>query len=232
MDNNKRLLISVIIPAYNDEKTIAKLIIDSQKILKSLTKNFEIIVLDDCSKDSTFKRLLELKKTVKKLRTYHHKKNLGYGATLLDLIKYAKGSILINLAGDNQFPASNIKKLISKINNSDIVVGTRNKRKDNLYRRFISKIYNIIISLVAMKRFNDVNSIKAIKKSIFKNINIKSRSAFVDAEILIRAHRKGFRISETKILHLPRKFGFGIGGKLYTILPVIKDLIKFIFNLK
>ncbi|MCB0540869.1 MAG: hypothetical protein KDE33_25370, partial [Bacteroidetes bacterium] len=112
----------------------------------------------------------------------------------------------------------------------DLIIGKRNKRSDNLYRRLNSKMYNLVISLLARKKITDVNSIVLFKSEILKNLNLKSTSAFINAEFILKALEKNYKFIEVPIIHQSRKHGRGSGGKWSVIKKVIKDVIKYMFS--
>ncbi len=224
------MLISIIIPAYNDAKSIEDLVKEVDFVTKKITDSYEILVLDDGSQDETKLVILNLAKRYKKLKVLIHDKNKGYGAALKTLYSNSNGDFIINLPGDNQMPAENISKFMNVPYDQDIVIGYRKKRMDSIRRKMNSFFYNIIISIIAFKRIHDVDSTKRIRKDLIKNINLKYDNVFLDSEIVLRSILKNCKICEITIIHRPRIFGRSSGGKFKTIFIIISSLIKFLFE--
>lgn len=223
--------LSIIIPTYNEEGIIEEVIKDSDNYAKKIVKDYEIIVLNDCSTDNTKNLLEKLKKKYKKLKTIHHKENTGYGGAILDLFKNFKGDYVINLPGDNQIPASNLIKFWKYKDGYDILIGYRKHRKDNVYRIIQSYLYNLILSLMIKKRLHDVNSSKLIKKEIIKNIKLETKSSYAEpsAELCLKAIKKGYKVGEILIKHKERVYGKNMTGSKHiglTTIRIIKDLIN------
>ena len=122
-------------------------------------------------------------------------------------------------------------KLIPLINNYDIVVGHRFSRNDSFIRKVNSKLYNFFLNLIFDIRVKDLDSVKLFNKKIFEKINIKSRSAFIETEILIKAKKLGFKIGEVPINHFPRLKGCSSGNNFKIVSKQLYDLIKFCFGL-
>lgn len=218
--------ISVVIPAYYDETTIGRLIEDTDNLLKSLCGDYEIIATNDGSKDGTLGVLQDLAKTRPALRIINHEVNQGFGATIRELY-YAGGKELVfSLPGDYQFSPRELLKMVDGLREHDLVIGWRVKRNDPPRRRFQSFIYNTMLRTAYGVRYKDVNSIKLFRRSILEKIDLKSVTAFVDAELCVRAVRAGFKVVEIPIDHLPRLSQGASGGKLSVIAETFSDLFR------
>ena len=219
--------LSFIIPAYRDEDTIECVVRDAVRVGKKVAKQFEIIVINDASPDQTGEVLIKLTKTIKELQVITHTDNTGYGGTIRDLYYAGKCEWLYSMPGDNQIPAEEVMKLIPHTPKADMIIGWRVNRQDPPERLRQSKIYNWLLRVLFGLTLHDVNSVRLVKKKLFDRIILHSRSAFVDAELAIRAKRLGFRTLEVPIAHRGRDSTGAGGGKLRTILPTIWDMLKF-----
>lgn len=223
--------LSFLIPAYNDEDTIEIAIKEAVEVGKSVSRTFDIFVINDCSPDTTKEILDRLVREIPELHVIHHEKNLGYGGTIRELYEQGRGEYLYTIPGDYQIGANELLKLIPAIDHADMVIGWRVDRHDPESRLRQSKIYNQIARLLFRFSIHDVNSVRLMKSSIMKHFHLTTTSAFVDIELLVRTLRAGFVVSEVPIEHRKRQVSEATagGGKVGTILPTITDMIKFFF---
>lgn len=220
--------ISVCIAAFNDENTVAEVIARSARAVSSLPFDFEILVVDDCSRDNTAKVLAGLSSRLGYLKIIAHKENKGYGATISELLYASKGEFAFTLPGDLQIPPEEIIKLLPWMDKYDIVIGVRNPRHDPFLRKVNSFIYNTVIRLLFLTGTTDVNSSKLIRRKVIDNIDLKSDGPFIDAELCAKALRKGFKIKEVQIKHSERLYGCPSGDKLPIMWKAFRETISMI----
>jgi glycosyltransferase involved in cell wall biosynthesis len=224
----KKPSVSFLIPAYNDENTIQTVVLEAFNVGKKVASEFEIIVIDDASIDLTCDALTRLKKKIPELRVIEHEENQGYGGTIRELYYEGNKDLLYSMPGDYQIGASEIVKLLPFIEKADMVLGLRVHRHDPPARLRQSRIYNTLLRFMFNMTIQDVNSVRLMKRDMITKITLASTSAFVDAELAIRAQKQGFTILEIPIEHRARAGEDGAGGgKWWTILPVILDMIVF-----
>lgn len=201
--------ISIVLPAYNEEKNI-KLMAD--KCLEYLGKNFkhyEIVIVDDGSTDFTGKIIDELADKHKGIiRAIHQHPNLGYGAALRTGLTNARNELVFYTDSDDQFDISQINEFMPFVEFYDILLGYRASRQDPWFRLWISAGYNFLVSSVFGLHVKDVNSsFKIFHRRALDKINITSKEFFVDAEIIARARRNNFKILERPVRHFSRRQG-------------------------
>lgn len=218
--------ISVVIPAYNDETTIAKLVQDTDCLLNEIANDYEIVVINDGSKDNTWNVLQELTKKFKNLRLVNHEQNQGYGKTIKELYHAGNKSLVFSLPGDYQFAPKELLTMAQGLSTHDLIIGHRVKRNDPPRRKLQSHIYNLMLRIFYGCSYKDVNSIKLFRREILDNINLQSDSPFVDAELCIRSLRAGYKVIEIPIDHLPRLSQGASGGKFSVIWDTFSDLVK------
>ncbi len=218
--------VSVIIPAYHDETTVGRLITDADCLLKELCPDYEIIATNDGSGDGTLGVLRDMSRTVPQLRIINHEVNQGFGRTIRELYYAGSKDLVFSLPGDYQFAPRELIKMAEGLRDHDLVVGWRVKRNDPPRRKLQSMVYNTLLRAVYGVSYKDVNSIKLFKRSILEKIQLRSATAFVDAEFCIRAVRAGFKIVEIPIEHLPRLSQGASGGKLSVIMETFSDLFQ------
>ncbi len=217
--------ISVVIPAYNDETTIARLIQDTDCLLKEISNDYEIVVVNDGSRDNTLDVLKELARKFTNMRLINHEQNQGYGRTIKELYLTGAKELVFSLPGDYQFAPKELLTMAQGLRKHDFVIGHRVKRNDPPRRKIQSTIYNMMLRIFYGCGLKDVNSIKLFRKEILNQITLESDTPFVDAELCIRAHRAGFKVVEIPIEHLPRLSQGASGGKFSVIWDTFSDLM-------
>lgn len=218
--------ISVIIPAYNDETTVSKLVQDTDCLLKEISDDYEIVVVNDGSKDNTLAVLQELAQKFKNLRLIHHERNQGFGRTIKELYLAGTKELVFSLPGDYQFAPKELLTMAKGLHKHDFVIGHRVKRNDPPRRKLQSAIYNLMLRICYGCSYKDVNSIKLFRREILNHFNLESDTPFVDAELCIRAYKAGFKVIEIPIEHLPRLSQGASGGKFSVIWETFSDLFR------
>ncbi|MHA1274395.1 MAG: glycosyltransferase family 2 protein [Promethearchaeota archaeon] len=232
--------ISVVVPLYNEEKTIGKVI---EKIPHSSL--YEIIVVDDGSTDNSVKNLLKIRKKIKLIQ---HEENMGYGAAILTGINKSTGDFIITIDSDGQHDPRDIPKMLTPIINdqADIVIGSRYLGKCNydvpLHTRVGEKSIETLLWLMYRQKISNNQSgfrafnrksIKIFENSLFKNYGLCTQMLFEAAvrnlrikEIPITLHPRFHGVSRVKLMELIRSILICI------IIYTIKKLMNFIFSSK
>ncbi len=218
--------ISIIIPAYNEEKTIKGVVLSSLSTLKELANKYEVLVIDDGSKDKTGAVLDSLALKNKNFRVIHHIHNKGIGISLKDGFFNAKYDLIFDLPADGQQDPKELKSFLPLIKEADIVAGWRKKREDPFKRILGARLYNSFLCFLFGIKIRDIDWVKLYRKSVFDRIKIESNSSFVIAEIIIKAHKKGCVIKEVPVGHKPRMCGKASGYKLSIVSKQLFDLFK------
>lgn len=225
--------LSVVIPAYNEEENIAKTVRETKNFLSKIKPlDWEIVVVDDGSSDATWTILKKLKKESPYLKIFRHFRNRGIGEAWKTLYRKAKKDLIFTLPADGQIKANELKKFFPLINQYDIIVGVRKKRNDSMPRRLFSGIYNFLLRWLFKLKVKDINSIKLYKKEILSKCRPRIGSAFGEAEILIKAQKKGFKVGEVEINHFPRQFGRQTGANPKVVWRAFSDLFRALCQLR
>lgn len=203
--------ISVVLPAYNEEKNIESLVLSINKYLRPRFKTYEIVVVNDGSHDSTADIVIKMSKKFKNVRLISHGKNRGYGAALRTGFMGSKGKLVFYTDADNQYRITGLDKLMNHIDEYDIVAGYRLNHSDPLTRVITSHVYNFIIWILFGLNIKDVDcSFKLYKRKVFDSIKLRCNTGLIDAEVLIKARKKGFTIYQLGVKHYPRTKGKSI----------------------
>jgi glycosyltransferase involved in cell wall biosynthesis len=218
--------LSLIIPTFNDESTVGKLIADGVALLEEVCPDYEIVLVNDGSKDNTWEVLQRAAQINNRVRLINHPVNKGYGETIRELYYAAQKDLIFSLPGDYQYAPKELLKMAEGLTRSDFVIGLRVKRNDPWRRKLQSAVYNFMLRALYGLKHKDVNSIKLFKRKILDQVHLQSPTAFVDAELCIRAEKAGFNIIEIPIEHLPRLSQGASGGKLSVIAQTFGDLVN------
>ncbi len=219
-------MISVIIPAYNEEENIKPLYAKLKQAFGEGDANidYEIIFVDDGSTDNTFNILKEINKKNKNVKVIQFRRNFGQTAALSAGFDYSKGDVLITMDGDLQNDPGDIPLLLEKINEGyDIVSGWRVDRKDPFFtKKLPSKFSNwLALKLTGVKLHDFGCTLKAFRREVVANINLYGE---MHRYIPALASGMGVSIAEVKVRHHPRQHG----KSKYEITRLIRGLLDLI----
>jgi glycosyltransferase involved in cell wall biosynthesis len=220
--------LSVLIPCFNVQSSVESVVRDVYKTANKIASPLEIIAVDDGSTDATNKVLRRLAPDIPHLKIINHDRNMGYGRTMVELYDLASNEWLFTLPGDGQYDPSDLTKLFPYRTRADMILGWRKYRSDPPIRILQSRIYNQLLNSIFHIGLHDVNTIRLMKRSVIRALPLTSVSAFMDAELAVRAKRKGFTIMEIPVTHRARSSKGATGGNFFrTILPTVVDIIRF-----
>ena len=198
--------ISIIVPVHNEEGSLEKLKSSLTNVLKRVGCDYEVIFVDDGSTDSSFSILEKFHNQAENVKVLQLRRNYGKSAALTAGFDKAQGEIIVTIDADLQDDTEEIPNLLSKINEGhDVVVGYRAKRKDNLFKKTTSSLFNWCISTFTGVKIKDINTgLKAFRREALEQIEIYGG---LYRFLPVLAHRAGFRITEIPVKHFPRQFG-------------------------
>jgi glycosyltransferase involved in cell wall biosynthesis len=221
--------ISVFFPAYNEEDNLQNTVAKALPVLKKIARRWEIIIIDDGSKDQTGKIAENLAKKDPRIRVVHHPENRGYGEALKSGFYNAQYPWIACTDADGQFDFSQIDKLLSKKKTADVIVGYRLNRQDPFLRKFFGWGWTALANILLGIKVRDVDcSFKLVKKEVIDQIpRLQStRGGMISPELLARTKKAGFKIAEVGVRHYPRKKGKQTGANLKVIFKSFVDLSK------
>lgn len=232
MIGNKIDELSVFFPCYNEEKNIAATVSKAVKILDKTAKKWEIIIVNDGSKDNTAAVALKIQQQYSPhIKIVTHNPNRGYGAAFKSGLYNAKYQWIAFTDSDGQFDFAEISNFIKtqQITKADIVIGYYLGRKVSPLVIFTSKIWEIIVFVLFGLRVTDIDcGFKLISKKVIDTIPKleAERGAFISSEFLIKSKKAGFKITEIGVHHYPRTEGQATGRQLKVIIKSFTDLFK------
>jgi glycosyltransferase involved in cell wall biosynthesis len=217
--------ISVFFPCYNEQDNISGVVKKALDVLEKLNADFEIIIVNDGSSDDTGKITDELAGRNDRIKVVHHGTNLGYGAALQSGFKAATKELVFYTDGDGQFDINEMPPLLDLMGQYDIVSCYRLNRQDNILRKINAWCWTKLVCFLFGMKIRDIDcAFKLYKREIFDNIKLVSTGALIDAEVLARAVRKGYRVVQEGVHHYPRTAGAQTGANLRVILRAFKEL--------
>jgi glycosyltransferase involved in cell wall biosynthesis len=219
--------LSVIFPAFNEEDNIRHTVESARRVLPKVATTWEIILVNDGSKDGTTPICDELAAQYPEVRAIHHVDNRGYGAALKSGILAARYDFIFFTDSDGQFDLQELERLIEWSSQYEIVTGYRAKRQDPPHRLINAWGWKMLVRMVLGVKVRDIDcAFKIFQRSVFDRVQIRSVGAMVNTEILAQAMGFGMRIHEVKVSHYPRRFGRSSGANLRVILKAFRELFR------
>ena len=201
--------LSVFFPAYNDSGTIASLVITALQTARTLTPDFEVIIVDDGSADATAQIADELARTYPEVKVVHHGRNRGYGGALQSGFSAASHEFVFYTDGDAQYDPAEMTRLWAALgDNVDLVNGYKISRSDPLHRIVIGRVYHHTVKLLFGLKVRDVDcDFRLLRRSIFQRVSLEKNSGVICLEMMKKIQDAGFRIAEVPVHHYHRAYG-------------------------
>jgi glycosyltransferase involved in cell wall biosynthesis len=209
MMNEKRPGISAFFPAYNDGGTIASMVLSAMIVLEELTDDYEVIVVNDGSKDYTPEILDRLAADYACVRVIHHPKNRGYGGALRSGFASATKDLIFYTDGDAQFDVRDLRNLYPLlVDGVDVAQGYKLARGDRWYRKVIGRIYHNTVKLLFSLKLRDVDyDFRLIRRSVFNKVQLTRDSGVICVELMKKIQDYGFVVAEGPVSHYHRAYG-------------------------
>jgi glycosyltransferase involved in cell wall biosynthesis len=220
----KQNSLSIFFPAYNEEKNIQKAVISALEVAKSITNDFEIIVVDDGSTDKTSEIINNLAKKYPQVKPIHQK-NQGYGGAVWAGIKNSTKDLIFFTDSDLQFNIGELAKFISYIKNYDAIFGYRHPRRDPFLRLVNAWGWKMLNRIFLGIKTKDIDcAFKLFKRDIFKKIQrIQSRGAMFSAELIYNMKKANLKIKELPVEHFSRVAGNPTGANFGVIARALEE---------
>ena len=222
--------LSFFFPAHNEAENIEALVAEALEVLPGLADQFEIICVDDGSRDATPQMADRLAAADPRIRAVHHEVNQGYGAAVRTGLRSARYDLVAFTDGDRQFKVADLGQLLDRMaeaDNPDVVAGYRKKRADPFIRTAYARAYRLALNLFYRLGVKDVDcAFKVFKRSALEGIRLESGGAFMSAELLIKLKQRGRTIVEVGVPHYPRTAGSPTGAKPSVIFRAMRDFWK------
>src|SRR5579872_2665791 len=220
--------LSVVLPAHNEEEAIASTVHGVIDTLATWMHDFEVIVVDDGSQDSTGMILDTIAATHSCLRVIHHTVNQGYGAALVSGFEAVTRDLVFFMDSDGQFDIRDLEQFFPLLGEYDAVLGYRIDRQDTWMRKVNAWGWKILVGMVFGVYVRDVDcAFKLYPGEFFREEKLETRGAMINTEILYKFTRAGYSYTQVGVHHLPRRGGKATGAKPSVILRAFRELFVF-----
>ena len=223
--------ITVAMPAYNEAENIKAMVEDVIQVMDALADDYEVVVVDDGSRDGTGEVVKSLAQRYPQVRLVQHEVNQGYGAAVFSGLTNGSKELIFFTDSDRQFDLREIEKLLALIDEADLVVGYRAPRRDPFMRKLNGWGWSTLVTLLFGYTARDIDcAFKLMRRQVVERIKdeVASRGATFSAEFLVRAKRAGFSIRQVPIHgHRPRVAGNPTGARPDVIIRAFKEMIRF-----
>ena len=226
--------LSMFFPAYNDGGTIASLVILAVQVAGRLTPDFEVIVVNDGSTDSTKEILDELARTYPRVRVIHHPRNRGYGAALRTGFAASTKDLIAYTDGDAQYDPAELEVLWNRLTpEADMATGYKIRRADPWHRVVIGRLYHHTVRLLFRLRVHDVDcDFRLMRREIFNRVRLERDTGVICLEMMRKIQDAGFNVVEVPVHHYHRMHGrsqfFNFKRIFWTGIDVMKLWIQLV----
>ena len=199
-------MISVVVPVYNEERSVALLLDELRSTLEGVGADWQAVFVDDGSTDGTFAALTRLHAGADNVRVVRLRRNFGKAAALAAGFAQAQGDVIVTIDGDLQDDPAEIPRLLAKLDEGfDLVSGWKTRRRDPWSRRLFSRIFNGVAGRISGIRLHDMNcGFKAYRAEVVRGLPLYGE---LHRLIPVLAHYRGYRIAELPVNHRPRAHG-------------------------
>jgi glycosyltransferase involved in cell wall biosynthesis len=218
--------LSLVLPAHNEAENIRQVVNRALVVLPTYTDTFEIIVVNDGSRDATGAIIDEMATTEPRLRPVHHPRNRGYGAALTSGFTASTGDYVMFMDSDRQFDIGDIRLLAPFVTDFDIVAGFRMERNDPIHRRVFAEVFNVTVRVLFGVHLRDIDcAFKIFRGDMLRELDLTSPGALINTEIQAKLRRRGARLAQVGVHHYPRVAGSATGGSLRVIVRAMRETI-------
>lgn len=222
--------LTVFLPAYNEEGSIETAVAEAVGVLPRFADVFEVVIVDDGSRDRTGEIADRLAAADPRVRAIHHRPNRGYGGAVRSGLESARHPYVFFTDGDHQFRVADLGLLVHELDGADAVIGYRAKRMDPRRRLIIAWVYKQVIGVLFGYGFRDVDcAYKLFRTEVFARAplrEVRSDGAFFSAELLLRLRAAGARVRQVPVPHHPRIAGRAAGAAPKVVLRTLRDLAR------
>jgi len=218
--------LSVVLPVFNEEEALPGVLDEALAALGLADFSHEIVLLDDASTDRSPDILDDCgRRFSETVRVLRHERNRGIAAACSRLYAEARGRFVFLNASDGQWRTAECLRMMALRDRFDVVVGKRKKKQYRLGRQLVSAAFNLLPRVLFGVPMHDAGSIKLFRREVL-DIPLLSRGPFREAERLVRAQRRGYRIGFVDVEHLPRRGGKAGGARLSLVVEAVVDLAR------
>lgn len=218
--------LSLVLPAFNEADNIAVVLDRALAVLPVYTDDFEIIVVDDGSRDATARIVAGYADADPRIRLAGHERNRGYGAALTSGFRASTGDFVMFMDADRQFDIADLRLLAPFAAEYDIVAGFRMERSDPIHRRVFAETFNVAVRVLFGVHLRDIDcAFKLFRGDLLRSLPLTAPGALINTEIQAKARRQGARLQQVGVHHYPRVAGQPTGGSPRVILRAMGETL-------
>lgn len=218
--------LSLVLPAHNEEANIAWVVEDSLRTLPRFSDVFEIIVVNDGSRDQTGEIVDRLAERDARIRPVHHSRNQGYGAALRSGFNATTGDHVMFMDADRQFDINDLALLSPFVATYNVVAGIRRERNDPLVRRLNAEVFNVVVRILFGVHLRDIDcAFKVFEGDMLRSLQLNAPGALINTEMQAKLRRKGATVQQVAVHHYPRIAGTATGGNWRVIVRAMGETL-------
>jgi hypothetical protein len=218
--------LTLVLPAFNEEANVDVVVRESLAALPVFADSYEIIVVDDGSRDRTGEIVARWVATNQHVRLVSHARNRGYGAALASGFRASTGDFVMFMDADRQFDIRDLHLLAPFAGEYDIVAGFRMERSDPLHRRVFAEMFNVSVRILFGVHLRDIDcAFKLFRGDLLRGMTYTAPGALINTEIQAKARRQGARLQQVGVHHYPRIAGEATGGSPRVIVRAIGETL-------
>jgi glycosyltransferase involved in cell wall biosynthesis len=221
--------VSLVFPAWNEEEYVERAVARALVVLARITTDYEIVIVDDASTDRTWEILQALARRHPQLRVVRHGVNQKLGGSLRTLFAMASKDVVVYSDIDLPFDLNEVERAIRLMQylEADLITGFRFDRTSEGLRRIAYSFgYNLLIRVLFGVRVKDINfSFKVIHRRVLDAIELKSCGSLIDAELVVKTMRRGFRVAQIGVDYFPRSRGISTLSSPAVIGKILRELL-------
>jgi len=225
VQDEKLSSLSIIVPAYNEEESLADVVDSCVDVGKRIAHKLEVLIVNDGSADSTGDVAEEMHRKHDCVRVITHPFNMGFGAAQKTGFVNSRHDYVTLVPADKQFDPNDLCKYLPLIKSSDVVVGYRVNRADPIHRRINTRVFRMVMKLLFGVNLRDINWVKLFRRHAIEGMDIFSDGIGIDAEVVVKARSRGCRFSEVEVGYLPRTTGVSTGDSPVNVCKTVIDLL-------
>jgi glycosyltransferase involved in cell wall biosynthesis len=218
--------LSVFLPSHNEEGNVERVVRSWTAELPKVADKFEVIVVDDGSRDRTGEIAERLAKEDAHVKVVRHPVNRGYGGAVISGIRAATLPYVLLCDGDGQFDPADIERLTPFVPEYDVVAGRRVQRADHLMRRINGRAWTTLVRVLLGITISDIDcGFKLFKREKLEGMELRAHGAMISTELMARVAGRNAKVKEVDVGHLPRLAGEQSGANLKVVARAFKELI-------
>ncbi len=221
------LSLTIFYPCYNEEANLVRVTEAALTAAEKYADDYEVLIVNDGSRDRTGELADELAARHEHVRAVHNRPNQGYGGALARGFREATKDWIFYTDGDGQFDFDELPLAIDLLREHDIASAYRLDRQDPLLRKINAAAWGMLVRALFDLPVRDIDcAFKIYPRSFIERIELRSRGALIDTEMLAKARRLGYRIGQVGVHHYPRQAGVQTGANIKVILRAFRELLK------